>query len=600
MARALAAVAGAFVAGWCALLAWGNAPPGRALLRDRAGSAIRARVGPAEIGDARLDPLLRVRLYRVTVRRGDGTGALATADRVVVRVRLASLLAGRVDPAAVALRGLRMSGTGSGAEPGYAIGPVDVFLELQGRDAVRGRATFGGGGHLDFSMGRTPDALALEASGGFTVPDDLPPGAADLLPFHPYARVSVRASGTASGTSSPEALRATGRIEVTAAELTLAGSRVGPEPLGPLDLRLSGEVGWDGRSRRLALSAGKATLGEAGDVAAALEGEATLRGDRRFRLALRAGPFPWSSLVAALPPALGPPPTAPRVTGNLAARAAVSGSLARRGEWEVQVELDVDDLRRAARSAPAPWLASGFSWTPIDPGPGESPRRIDVGPGNPDFVPYAETPQLLVRAVTASEDAGFFGHRGFDFREIANAVADRSRVRGASTISQQLAKNLFLSPERTLARKVREALGTIALEASLPKWRLMEIYLNIAEWGPGVYGAGEASRFWFGKDVRQLSAREAAFLATVIPSPRRFHARLHRSGITPWWNARIDDVLGKMRVQGQLDDARLAAALAERLEPLARVHPVGDGSPVEPVGDEADEARDDGGPYLSR
>ena len=109
----------------------------------------------------------------------------------------------------------------------------------------------------------------------------------------------------------------------------------------------------------------------------------------------------------------------------------------------------------------------------------------------------------------------------------------------------------------------------------MSKARLLEIYLNIAEWGPGVYGVGEAARFWFGKDARDLTPRESAFLATVIPSPRRFHARLHRSGITPWWNARIDDVLGKMRIQNQLTDDQLAAALAEPLAPLPGEHPPG-------------------------
>jgi hypothetical protein len=285
-----------------------------------------------------------------------------------------------------------------------------------------------------------------------------------------------------------------------------------------------------------------------------------------------------------LPADLGPPPTAPPVSGTLSARARVAGALSRRSEWDVVVDLDLEDLRRAARAAGPTWLSGPFTWRPIDPAPGEPPRRIAVGPGNPSFLPFAEAPAHLVRAVTASEDAGFFGHRGFDFREIANAVAERGRVRGASTISQQLAKNLFLSPERTLARKVREALGTIALEASVPKGRLLEIYLNIAEWGPGVYGAGEAARFWFGKDPRDLTPRESAFLATVIPAPRRFHDRLHRSGITPFWQARIDDVLRKMRTQNALTDGQLDAALAEPLVPLGREHPPGDagGVPGEP------------------
>jgi hypothetical protein len=388
-------------------------------------------------------------------------------------------------------------------------------------------------------------------------------------------------------------------VDVRASDLTLEGPRVGPLPLGPLAAGASGRVLWTGPARRLLLERGKLTLGESGEVAASLEGELLLGDDPGFSLSALADAVPWHALVEALPPDLGPPGTAPRVSGNISARASASGSLSRRGDWDVQVDLDLDDLRRAARGAPASWLASGFEWTPIDPGPGERLRRIAVGPGNPAFVPYPEIPQVLVRAVTASEDAGFFGHRGFDFREIANAIADRSRVRGASTISQQLSKNLFLSPERTLARKVREALGTIALEASLPKGRLLEIYLNIAEWGPGVYGVGEAARFWFGKDARDLTARESAFLATIIPSPRRFHARLHRSGITPWWNARIDDVLGKMRAQNQLTDGELAVALVEPLDPLAREHPAGvdagEQGPPEP-----EEQPDSGRPYLSR
>jgi membrane peptidoglycan carboxypeptidase len=110
---------------------------------------------------------------------------------------------------------------------------------------------------------------------------------------------------------------------------------------------------------------------------------------------------------------------------------------------------------------------------------------------------------------------------------------------------------------------------------------------------------GEAARFWFGKDARELTARESAFLATVIPSPRRFHARLHRSGITPWWNARIDDVLSKMRVQNQLTDGELADALAEPLQPLAREHPAGVDA-GEPDPPEAEEEPGSGSPYLSR
>ncbi len=589
-----ALAASVVVAAWAGVLAWGNSPTGRALIRERAGRALERRLGPVEIGDAGLDLLLRARLAPVTVLgRGPG-GPVLRADRVVVRPRLGALLSGRVEPAAVALRGVRAWPGREGRE----LGPFDLYVELDGRDPVALRVALPGGGHLDATARRGLDGFAFQLEGAVTLPDDLPAVAGGPASAPASGLLTVRGSGRAA----PDGGRAEADVVLRATDLTFHGTRVGPSPIGPLFLGASGRVAWNGPSRRLVVEGGQVTLGESGEVAASVEGELLLGGDPRFTVSARATAVPWRALVEALPPDLGPPATAPRISGNLSAQASVAGPLSRRGDWAVEVELDLDDLRRAARTAPPSWLASGFEWTPIDPGPGERQRRIAVGPGNPAFVPYPEIPQVLVRAVTASEDGGFFGHRGFDFREIANAVTDRSRVRGASTISQQLAKNLFLSPERTLARKVREALGTIALEASLSKGRLIEIYLNIAEWGPEVYGVGEAARFWFGKDARALTARESAFLATVVPSPRRFHARLHRSGITPGWNARIDDVLTKMRAQNQLTDEELAVALAEPLDPLVREHHAGpagvEGGEPEPP--EMDEEQGSGAPYLSR
>ncbi len=568
LARAGAVAGAVLVAGWATVFAWGNSPSGRSFIRERAEKALAARVGRVEVGDAGLDLLLRARLAPVTVPGSGAGGPLLRAERVVVRPRLAALLRGRVEPAAVGLRGVRLW---PGRED-QELGPFDLFVEMETGGAVALHVGLAGGGHVDASGRRGPDGVAFQASGVVSVPGDLPAAVAARLPFTPASgRIALRATGSATPTGN----RVDVQVDLQAADLTFEGARVGPVPLGPLAVGAAGRVRWSGAARRLSLEGGRVTLGESGEVSAKVDGEVTVQGDPRFSVEARADAVPWQSLVDALPPDLGPPSAAPRLSGNLSARASVKGLLSRRGEWDVQVNLDLEDLRRAARAGGPSWLSSGFTWIPIDPGPGEPPRRVVVGPGNPDFVPYPEIPQVLVRAVTASEDAGFFGHRGFDFREIANAVTDRSRVRGASTISQQLSKNLFLSPERTLARKVREALGTVALEASLSKARLLEIYLNIAEWGPGIYGVGEASRFWFGKDARALTAREAAFLATVIPSPRRFHARLLRSGITPWWNARIDDVLSKMRIQNHLTDEQLAAALAERIDPLGRAATTG-------------------------
>jgi len=138
----------------------------------------------------------------------------------------------------------------------------------------------------------------------------------------------------------------------------------------------------------------------------------------------------------------------------------------------------------------------------------------------------------LVQAVIASEDSAFCRHRGFDMKAIekalkANARSEkrgRGRIRGGSTISQQTAKNAFLWPGRDWVRKGLEAGYTVAIETVWGKRRIMEVYLNVAEWAPGVYGAEAASRHWFGKSADDLTAREAARLAAILPSPRRYDA----------------------------------------------------------------------------
>lgn len=133
----------------------------------------------------------------------------------------------------------------------------------------------------------------------------------------------------------------------------------------------------------------------------------------------------------------------------------------------------------------------------------------------------------LVEAVIASEDARFCSHDGFDFEAIEKAMDSNARggkVRGGSTISQQTAKNVFLWPGRSWIRKGLEAGYTVLIETVWSKRRIMEVYLNVAEWAPGVYGAEAAARHWYGKDADQLTAREAARLAAILPSPRRYSA----------------------------------------------------------------------------
>ena len=133
----------------------------------------------------------------------------------------------------------------------------------------------------------------------------------------------------------------------------------------------------------------------------------------------------------------------------------------------------------------------------------------------------------LVYAAIAAEDARFCGHQGFDVEAIQKALetnAEGGKVRGGSTISQQTAKNVFLWPSRDWVRKGLEAGYTGLIELVWPKRRIMEVYLNVAEWAPGVYGAEAASRHWFNKSARNLTPRDAARLAAILPSPRRYDA----------------------------------------------------------------------------
>ncbi len=166
------------------------------------------------------------------------------------------------------------------------------------------------------------------------------------------------------------------------------------------------------------------------------------------------------------------------------------------------------------------------------------------------WVAWESISPWMALAVVAAEDQKFPHHAGFDFASIAEAVEQRERgLRGASTISQQLAKNLYLSPSRSWLRKAAEAVLTVALELSLPKRRILEIYLNVAEFAPGVYGVGAASARLLGVDPAMLGPRDASRLAAVLPSP----SRLSAAQPSAYLRERIEWIETQMRLLGGPD-----------------------------------------------
>lgn len=162
------------------------------------------------------------------------------------------------------------------------------------------------------------------------------------------------------------------------------------------------------------------------------------------------------------------------------------------------------------------------------------------------WAPYQNISLDLKQAVVVAEDIDFFSHQGFDIDEIEAAIEKArdkgGKVRGASTLTQQLAKNLWLSPSRNPWRKVKEAILAFQLERRLDKRRILELYLNVVELGPGIYGVEAAARAYFGKPAAALNRNEAAALAASLSRPRRWHPGVESSV----YEKRIQTVLHRM------------------------------------------------------
>ncbi len=193
-------------------------------------------------------------------------------------------------------------------------------------------------------------------------------------------------------------------------------------------------------------------------------------------------------------------------------------------------------------------------WTKFNPGNTSfmNIRLAELRDKKPDaqlqqqWQPYNRISRHLKAALIAAEDGKFTSHGGFDWDGIQYAIQKNQRrdklVAGGSTISQQLAKNLFLNPRRSFIRKGEEAVITVMMEQVLPKRRIFEIYLNVIEWGNGIFGAEAAARHYFGISASQLSPEQAATLAAMVPAPRYYDS--HRN--TPGLQRKAAVILGRM------------------------------------------------------
>jgi hypothetical protein len=206
-------------------------------------------------------------------------------------------------------------------------------------------------------------------------------------------------------------------------------------------------------------------------------------------------------------------------------------------------------------------------------------RSFPVGPVNPDFRPLDQISPFLRNAVLISEDGAFFGHKGIlidPFRKSITAnLREKRFVRGGSTISMQLVKNLYLRRYKTIARKLEEIIITWLIEENrlISKERMYEIYLNIIEWGPGVYGAQAAARFYFDKDAADLTLAEALYMASIVPRPKKFiYLFDQEQRLRPWLESYYRLVSGKMLQRQMIDQQAYDTLLPQvRLRGPARL-----------------------------
>ena len=303
---------------------------------------------------------------------------------------------------------------------------------------------------------------------------------------------------------------------------------------------------------------------------AALSGSIALRDldtDPIVDLALGVRQLDFAQLLGtsglALPESLGMAPGGGHDLGSATIDVRVRGRPADPASLSVSQKID---FRPPRQMPPAIVRLRGDFVFSSDDGPGPH-RPIDVSLASPDFIALRDVPPLFVRALLLSEDTGFYGHRGIDLRELRAALLTNwsrgGAARGASTITQQLAKNLFLSRDKQLGRKLQELAITFLLESALGKDRILEIYLNIIEWGPDLRGLRPAARSYFGREPQALTPAEMAFLVAIIPGPIKYQSSFAHGTPGPGLRSLIDELLAKLRSVDAIGEEEYQRALGE-------------------------------------
>ncbi len=437
------------------------------------------------------------------------------------------------------------------------------ILRLQGEDPHRG-----GRISVEWDIPLAPSGRPEPRRGRWRVRIGAMPASvlADWLPevpWDPSAEGSLEITG--SLWRDGHAVHWRGALNARGLRLVHPGLAPTPVELPPLRIRAEGV--WSSRDGTLrivegSLSAREVHIGFKGSVRRGASGlphvtlEASLPPDTSCRHAFEAVPHALRS------PALDDFAWDGTMGGHLLLR--IDPEASERSTLRLAVQERCTFTRVPAWASPTR-LRGPFAYRIVAADGSTRIRRS--GPGSPRWTPLSAISPFFLHALLAAEDASFFRHAGFapwaiDEAFRRNLAAGRF-VLGASTLSMQLARNLFLSRDKTLARKLQEVVLTWWLERSLSKAELLALYVNVVEFGPDLYGIGPAAHHYFGREPAALSAAEGAFLASVLPAPLRYHRAFEQGAPSPAARRRIERLLRHMAERNRIDEAALQEGLAE-------------------------------------
>jgi hypothetical protein len=532
---------------------------------SRIRAVARGRGMAASWRDLRTFGFTRARVTGLVLRRATGGDTLLAADSLEVRLRFAPLLLGRARTAEAELFRARVELPPAAEAELDTLAPDDDSRRGAVAAAVRQRAQ---------ALVRTllaparnlPEVHLRDVSVMRSGEPQLDLAALDLSREAKSKAVNLAAAGTLRGADRVPfdvLLRWDADDRLAARAEFRTGPAAPPSP-GSLVLLLDGHVTQDRKARELRIADG--TVLKVGDLAAGVVGRVSATGPR-FELAIAADHLTADGLRRSLPAPMLGPLAGLDVRGSFDWRFSADLDLARPDSVRFHADVIPHGLVLDPRTSQPSLAALAGPFTARIHLPKGRIVTRELSPANPHYRPLDRISPFLRDAVLTNEDGAFWWHRGFNTEAIGLAVAANLRAgaykRGAGTITMQLARNLWLGHERTLSRKAQEVVFAWLLEhaSGLTKERLLEIYLNIIEWGPDVHGADEAARWYFDEDAAKVSLPEALFLATLLPSPSRWSGRFTSDGaLRPFVKAQMHFIAAKMATKGWLDPAEVAGA----------------------------------------